>query len=202
MVWTLDRYQEHFSHCAALLQFSRASKLALDADTKTWPAPWTPDHFRYGAWSLAAAHSAVLSLYNFGTVLETVLAVRKNPNLKAFGSYFEKNTIQVIRRQFAADFPKYELIRHAVGHSAEFLMDTNKHAIRSEDAAPMMVADSLNGTKYGHSVEGEFVEVDISEESSQKLRAIVDRIAESFNPVRAALSALPDGSLLQPKAQP
>lgn len=92
---------------ASQVESGQRSWNSLDAATDT-----------LSAWKQMAARDGALAIYHFGNTMEAIK--RSLPNCAAVNRTVNHQLLSRARARFRKAFPRYEAIRHVVGHVADF----------------------------------------------------------------------------------
>ena len=145
----------------------------------------------YADWRWIAARSGGLQIYHLGSGMIAIQkALKKCP---AFLSLVDENELAATSAQLEQYFPNYKMIRHVIGHQAELVLDSLKFAkhaaadYKGPDVNPagggtltVMNLGSLIGRTFTATFEGNALGYDISEETLEKLIAVLRRFYAGF----------------------
>jgi len=127
-------------------------------------------------WRLLSGRDGAVTIYNLGKAMEGIRASLKNcPSLN---SLVDQSLLAESTQTLRTSFPRFEGIRHTVGHGAEFMRDEQsqgKHEFRG-----VMIANSLFEREFTATFEGKVSSYEISSQSAQNLQSAVTTMLSAF----------------------
>lgn len=181
----------HASHISNLLmiletqlvQFSAAAFLiehCEQMDRLNWgKAPSRSDRQWFHG-MFVAARDAAMTVYNFGWTLKTSIPdnLRRCPT---FAKKADQELLRGARRDFEKNFKDHASLRHAVGHAAELMQNTDK--FKKNAAGGGIVQCNLEYRSLVYTIDGKRVALPITNETLTTLDSIAERTYQGFAPV-------------------
>jgi hypothetical protein len=135
-------------------------------------------------WQFMAARDAAMNIYHFRSTLASIIT-----NIKKCHSMMKALSIQDLEAaasQLEADFPALVPMRHAVAHSADTSFSPQNRATHSFDligVSGLTLSGVMSGRTMAYTHDGAEVSVTVTDAELAKLRAIVDRVYLTFDPL-------------------
>jgi hypothetical protein len=152
---------------AAISLFEHATKLG---------AEHTAEKQLYSQWRFIAGRDGAVTIYNLGKTMEGIRASLHNcPSLNAL---VDQSLLTESTRILRQNFPRFEGIRHTIGHMAEFLRDNESR--QEHGVGGVMIANSLFGRTFTATFEGKILGYEISAQSAGHLQLAVTTMLNAF----------------------
>ncbi len=173
--------QMHLLFLASISQ-SFSANLALFEFSKNEP-PTNPQR----QWGLIAARDGAIQIYNFGCCLQSI------NSLLASCSTVEKavdvSKLRDASTQFRDAFPRYEAVRHVVGHAVEFVASMAKfkaHASRGYKSPQVQIpgvlfsGGDIEGSSFIATYKGKVVSYDLTVTTRDVLATTSETVITAF----------------------
>jgi hypothetical protein len=148
-------------------------------------------------WQYIAARDGAMTTYHFG---KTINSIRMNLNrCPTMSDLADRTALGQVGHLIEQSFPYRDVIRNAVGHSAEFMGDPDRsrsHAIPIPDQirallpinpnAKIRISGTLIGRSFFNTVNGKLRTYELSSNSFNQLSAIKQTMYRAFLPVQTA----------------
>ena len=149
---------------------------------------------RYYGFKTIAARDAALNAYHFSCALNAIKS--QLPLSSAHAGSVDRVKVRNARKQFKADFPNIDLVRHAVAHAGELHETPEKMALNQVRAANhppgfMFVVSELEDSSFSLGISGRLVTIRLDDAAIQKLKFVRDLIEEAFQGTAAAIGQPP-----------
>lgn len=138
-------------------------------------------------WREMAARDGAISIYHFG---QTTEAINDNlPTCPSLNKHVNRDALKIAFKLFRARFPRYEMIRHVVGHAAEWAGTSGlrkRHSHKGQwkggpageeltlanETGELQFLGSLVGNKFYVSHDGKVYDYEVSPTTLEKMRSI------------------------------
>jgi hypothetical protein len=139
-------------------------------------------------WPFIAAQSVAISIHHFGLLRGAINAIwRKVPTIAAL---VNRDDIRRSGKLFSKYFPRTEMLRDAVCHSAELSKtpeSVTDHATSDPGKPRFFIRASLAGTHLQYTKDGKLWELDISQDTVTKLVDVRDIYFSGFRAIEPEL---------------
>jgi hypothetical protein len=142
----------------------------------------------FAGWSQIAARDGALTIFHFGKTVDAM-----HGTIKRIPSLFATTNLDAVNPLFRQHFPRFEAIRHAVGHEAEFINSPRKRAKHSTDQpfknamidAPeeTFISGMLEGNIFTSTFEGKPLSYEVSRKTLANLDAVKNAVYDAFEPI-------------------
>jgi len=142
---------------------------------------------KYSSWSRASLHEGVLTIYNYArAMLASKKYLNQCPELQ---QEIEIEEIQAAWKKFEQCFPDWKTCRDAVSHDGDIIGDElSRHALKSDyvsasvSSPPGNLITDLVGRKFLTTWRGVMVGYEMSTDSVNHLKSVLDRFYVAFDP--------------------
>jgi hypothetical protein len=152
----------------------------------------------YGEWRFIAARDGAMALYHFGKSIE---ALKRNlhecPTLERI---VQRDDLRAATNLHRKHFPRFEAIRHAVGHEGQLTEDpaafeensfTGAYSLPgltiSEGAPNTVLNGALSGRTYAVTIDRKILSYDVSSETLNNLNEVKEGFYIAFRKTENAL---------------
>jgi hypothetical protein len=141
-------------------------------------------------WQKMAARDGALTIYHFGKTIDAIW--QSLPSCPALMTLVNESALRQASKEFRTNFPRYEAIRHVIGHTAEFSAtpaQKEAHSIKGPWESPHVkifggartqFSGNLYDRTYYVTFEGEVHGYEISMTTGDRLRDTKAKIHNSF----------------------
>jgi hypothetical protein len=203
-LYSLIAHAQDFGAAVQLFDFAMASYLEIQNQIPSYKPGTTelrhalrqklrPSMNIYERWQFIAGRDGAITIYNLGRAMEGIRASLKS--CPSYNALINQDALtestQILRRRF----PRFEGVRHTVGHAAEFSQSPEaraKHAsteamdgtrgMTKPEGTSVYIGRSFNGREFFATFDGKIVSYELSLESFEHAKRAVLKMIEAFRP--------------------
>lgn len=171
----LNAYTNQFNAAVALLGLVEMQTDALPQST-TRTIDETRNRHVLKLWCEMAGRDAAITVFHFGKTLGFVRrSLDKMPSICSGVNFVE---LREVSKQFHRSFPDFEMMRHAVGHSAEAVASLD--VLKAHSCDGVFIFGKMSGRIYTLTFEGAHRSLEVTRSTCGLLADYTNRVYAAF----------------------